>query len=149
MHTNIGNPNLSTTIRQSCSPSTHKYNTWSMKTNTNTRPLIFPLTFTRNYTFPHLPNKSGRKSILCYTPPFTLNVKDLTKVLFEIVETNFPHNHKYHSIFYRSILKLSFSHANPYYHQHTPLYISPISLYISFYLISYTLLFTLPQYFIR
>ncbi|XP_014780528.1 GATA zinc finger domain-containing protein 14-like, partial [Octopus bimaculoides] len=111
-HTNPHNRNQPPTF--SNRPHKHTYNTRAKskinKAINNTKNVDnSSLPKYLDYNIHRTPEKSGGRSILWYTPPFSLNTKNLAKSFLKILDSNFPRQHKYHSIFNRSTLKLSYS----------------------------------------
>ena len=55
------------------------------------------------------PRKRQRK-VIWFNPPFSVNVKTrVGKIFFDILDKNFPSNHKFHRLFNRCSVKLSYS----------------------------------------
>ena len=55
-------------------------------------------------------SRSRKRKIIWFNPPYNANVK--TKIgqrFLAMIRKHFPHNHKYHSIFNKNTLKLSYS----------------------------------------
>ena len=58
----------------------------------------------------NLPKRTRKRKIIWFNPPYSMNVqRNIGKIFFKLIDQHFPQNHKYHKIFYKSTLKMSYS----------------------------------------
>ena len=54
--------------------------------------------------------KKRRRSIIWYNPPYSANVRtNVGRIFRDLINTHFHHQHKYHKIFNKNTVKLSYS----------------------------------------
>ena len=58
----------------------------------------------------NLPKRTRKRKIIWFNQPISMSVQtNIGKIFFKLIDQHFPKNHKYHKIFNRNILKMSYS----------------------------------------
>ena len=58
----------------------------------------------------NLPKRTRKRKTIWFNPPYSMSVQtNIGKIFFKLIDQHFPKNHKYHKIFNRSTLKMSYS----------------------------------------
>ena len=99
------------TVESQTFPATKKNSTkLRLPTTTPSNPVDTQQAFPTTNTDNDRPNRNRKRNIIWYNPPFNSSVKtNIGKTFLKLVSKHFPQQHKYHTLFNKNNIKVSYS----------------------------------------